>query len=397
MDWPFGLSKFQGNDHVPTKEEIVKVIHGALSVNTCQTTVMFSLLNIKMAKDLDEAAKECGFPETQWIYIHKPWKRDVHIHGGFLPDITVGAISYKSPESKHRIVWPKTEGADGDKVDHAARSSLWVSTHTEKIPKDELGQPIISCPQPREIPLKIYNLFKNTLPDDCVILGSGDGQGWVGFSLLSVTNTRAILTECDEIRFDYMCERLRKQAVLLDHKIGLHKGVIERVKQWLKNQKKAQELAIRRLKTLFNRVRSRVPEASNLTDGVLQDVIKVIMDKSSETMDETKLLEFAKAADGNPEKEKALNKDILNRETNFKNYLKLQHEKLEQELEKVKEKRHQVESNQGNLSGVQIPSTSLLARNFIGESQLPFLNSVQFGHEADYKVDEVFFLLYIYI
>ena len=191
-----------------------------MSINTCETTVMFSLLNIKMARDLDEAAKECGFVETQFIYIHKPWKRDVHIHGGFLPDVTVGAISYKSLETKHRIIWPKVESSEGDKVVHSARSSLWISSHIEKIPKDDLGHPIISCPQPRDIPLKVYNLFKDPLPDNCVIVSSGDGQGWVGFSFLTITNTRAILTEQDDVRFDYMCERLRKQAVVMEHRHG---------------------------------------------------------------------------------------------------------------------------------------------------------------------------------
>ena len=50
IDWPFGLNKFKGDEHLPTKDEIVKVISGGLHHNTCQTTVMFSLLNIKMAQ-----------------------------------------------------------------------------------------------------------------------------------------------------------------------------------------------------------------------------------------------------------------------------------------------------------------------------------------------------------
>ncbi len=112
IDWPFGLQKFVGDEKIPSKEEILKVINGVMSINSCETTVMFSLFNIKMAKDLEEAAKECGFVETQYIFIHKPWKRDVHVHGGFLPDITVAAISYKSLETKHRIIWPKSQSSD---------------------------------------------------------------------------------------------------------------------------------------------------------------------------------------------------------------------------------------------------------------------------------------------
>lgn len=109
-----------------------------MHLNTCATTIMFSLLNIKMSKDLEEAALDCGFVETQFIFIHKPWKRDVHLHAGFLPDITVAAISYKSLESKRQIVWPKTESSTKDIVEQASRSSLWVSAHSEKIPRDIL-------------------------------------------------------------------------------------------------------------------------------------------------------------------------------------------------------------------------------------------------------------------
>ncbi len=156
---------------------------------------------------------------------------------------------------------------------------------------------------------------------------------------------RAIVTEKDETTFKSLCERLRKQSVVLDHRAGLHKSMVERVKEWVISQKRAKDLAIAKLKKLVDLVKKKVPSASTLSQNLTDKVTEALEEKLKSTIDETSLISEAEKVLGDEEQEQLLSKKIKGTEVKYKQFMNSQRQYLLEEINKVKEEQKKEEAS----------------------------------------------------
>ena len=133
--------------------------------------------------------KQYGYPDSEILYLHKQWKSDKQISGGFVSSILQVVVAYKDK-------LPTWSGASlpAPSVERAKwRQNLWTLTKATKAQVDELGNKVNSCPQDPLVVERLITMFR----PKC-IFSHGEGGGWgapVALSMgTSVRNRMASLT-----------------------------------------------------------------------------------------------------------------------------------------------------------------------------------------------------------
>jgi hypothetical protein len=114
--------------------------------------------------------KQYGYPDSETLILHKQWKSDKQISGGFVSSVLYVVVAYKDKLptwSGSSLPAPSVERAKW-------RQNLWTLTKATKAQVDELGNKVNACPQDPSVVERLITMFR----PKC-IFSHGEGGGWL--------------------------------------------------------------------------------------------------------------------------------------------------------------------------------------------------------------------------
>ena len=158
MDLPMGLQKFPGDDRLITMEELGAQLAAIENVNTESNSIIFIICMDRQMGEIRDLLPRFGYTNTQPFVIHKRFKTDKVLQGGFISAAVFAVIGFKDVSVMREVQIPEDRGIETTIM----LQNVWISTHAAKSMKDNQGKPINQCAQDLMIPSRLIHMFKGS-------------------------------------------------------------------------------------------------------------------------------------------------------------------------------------------------------------------------------------------
>ena len=216
------IKKFPGDAQCASGAEIASWVDAIESVNRSTSTVFFCITPFEQTQKLMQILKARGYPESEILVLHKQWKSDKVVSGGFVSALLYVVVAYKDKAA----TWGGVTLPEPVVEKLKWRQNLWTLPKVTKPQVDELGNKVNLCPQD---PLVVERLVKMFRPR--VIFSHGEGAGW-GAPVALKTGVDYICTEPDNFSYNFLVRRLQRLSGELVCKEGQQQAFFKRVHQY---------------------------------------------------------------------------------------------------------------------------------------------------------------------
>src|SRR6185503_10116718 len=124
-----GLNKFDGDDALPTGDDLRRMVNAIESVNRETQSVFFCIVHDSQIKLVKDTLKSFGYLTSNTMVIYKQYKNDKMPTGGFVSAAVFAVVAWKDAAiNKHR-----TLPTDGDAITRNQwMQNVWTVTNDTK-------------------------------------------------------------------------------------------------------------------------------------------------------------------------------------------------------------------------------------------------------------------------
>jgi len=111
MDLPMGLGKFEGDDRLPSDDEIRRSVAAIETVNRDTQSIFFCIVHDSQIKTVKEILKSYGYLYSNTMVIYKQYKTDKAAQGGFVSAALFAVVAWKDIKINRFRMIPKSADA----------------------------------------------------------------------------------------------------------------------------------------------------------------------------------------------------------------------------------------------------------------------------------------------
>ena len=233
-----GLQKFQGDDRVATKEELIAWFEAIREVNVDIHTVCVCVTPREQIDLVMQIMRRIGFVDTEMMVFHKQFKSDKARTGGFISSCLYAVVGYKDKA----YVWSSVSFPENSVERLSWAQNLWTLYKPTPAVEDQKKRKLNECPQDPLIPTRFIQMFRQAFGPDMVVFSHGESTGWVA-PVCQTLGVNCICTEPNPVYYGYLLQRVLDNAGSLLFKEGAEQEYRRRVFAYINKTKKTDEVA----------------------------------------------------------------------------------------------------------------------------------------------------------